>query len=356
MSFGITPRDYLTMLQEQHREYRADPLSLRKAIAVLMFANHISEHVFAAYARVDPAKVSDQRSEKSYREYMVGQKPELGVIRDLCDFSKHGPSLHRKTVAVTLRGQGALMLDQNDDGGMANSEGRDVAEGGGGSAPPSVQGWHADEHTHRRWERLYWGAYILLSAATAAGAVFSAIFAFSAYTEAQRQANAAWQQVTIAREAEHKQLRAYVAAKVGDLKGFEKSETATFHLQLDNSGQTPALDTVATGILFPRPYPLPDTMDLTIPYTPEKVDRGRGMTMSPRDNNLGLTLRREIDPALFDAAIEGKIARYYAFGTIRYRDIFAVEHWTHFCISFYGEGLKNWDLCPRYNNADTNEE
>lgn len=100
MSFDVSPRDYLTMLHEQHAEYRAQPLSLRKAIAVLLFANHIGEHVFASYSSGDPAKVGGRRSLQDYRSYLLGLKPELELIRDLCDFSKHGPSLNRKSVAV----------------------------------------------------------------------------------------------------------------------------------------------------------------------------------------------------------------------------------------------------------------
>ena len=50
MAFNITPAEYFKMLVEQHAEYTGDPLSLRKAIAVSMFANHLCEHIFAAYS------------------------------------------------------------------------------------------------------------------------------------------------------------------------------------------------------------------------------------------------------------------------------------------------------------------
>jgi hypothetical protein len=100
MTFAILPRDYLHMLQEQHAEYSADPLSLRKAIAVSMFANHICEHVFAAYAQNDVQKVDGLTTASAYRLHLENMKPELKLIRDLCDFGKHGPTLSRRTVQV----------------------------------------------------------------------------------------------------------------------------------------------------------------------------------------------------------------------------------------------------------------
>jgi hypothetical protein len=100
VTFQITPLDYLGMLQAQHSDYRDDPLSLRKAIALSMFANHISEHVFAAYAGSDISKVACQKTSDAYRSHLEALKPELKLIRDLCDFGKHGPSLSRRTVKV----------------------------------------------------------------------------------------------------------------------------------------------------------------------------------------------------------------------------------------------------------------
>lgn len=221
-----------------------------------------------------------------------------------------------------------------------------------------------DQELHRRTERQFWRhqkthnhLVTIFSAAAAIAAAITTIVAGYAYVESRRQADAAWDQVSTARETEHKQLRAYVSVKVPNpIRNFGPNQTAELEIVLQNSGQTPALDTVVTGILFLRPYPLPDAMDLTIPNSQTKTESGRGITLSPRDENVGIRLEREIAPAVHDAAVEGKIARYYAFGTVRYRDVFSIEHWSHFCISFYGEGLKRWDYCPRYNDADQIED
>jgi hypothetical protein len=229
----------------------------------------------------------------------------------------------------------------------------------------SPENGDSDDQTHRAAERDHWTReqrhnrrVTIFSSVAAVAAVVAASIAGLAYRESHRQANAAWQQARILQEAEHKQLRAYISAKVApeSVKNFVKGQVAELQIGFQNSGQTPALDTLTTAIFYPRPYPLPDTMDLTIRDTPDKTSPGHGITLSPRDENLGSTLTRMIEPDLYEAAIDGKMVRYYAFGIIRYRDIFSVEHWTHFCISFYGEGLKRWDLCPRYNDADHNEE
>jgi hypothetical protein len=100
MAFAITPVEYLKITSEQHGDFVKDPLSLRKAIALSMFANHICEHVFAAYSNVADNKIEHCATLDDYRRRLIAQKPELGIIRDLCDFGKHGPKLERKTVQV----------------------------------------------------------------------------------------------------------------------------------------------------------------------------------------------------------------------------------------------------------------
>ena len=69
-----------------------------------MFANHLCEHVFAAaYNGIDSAKLDGNATPDIYRKNLEAQKPELKLIRDLCDYGKHGPSLNRKTVRCLER-------------------------------------------------------------------------------------------------------------------------------------------------------------------------------------------------------------------------------------------------------------
>jgi hypothetical protein len=152
-----------------------------------------------------------------------------------------------------------------------------------------------------------------------------------------------------------RQLRAYVAAKpsVKGVTNFGSVLTAELEVGIQNSGQTPAIDLTNLSVLFPRPYPLPEDMDLTIA---DPKTSGSKLTLHPRDIEFGSKLTRTIEPLQY-TAIKSGIARLYAFGTINYKDIFGIPHWTHFCYSFDGEGqnLTKWDSCPRYNDTDTNE-
>jgi len=110
MSFKITPRDFLGMLQELHAEYRADPLSLRKAIAVSMFASHLSEHVFEAYHGVDNVKLEGCPSMPDYRALLEARMPGLKLVRDLCEFGKH-VTLRRKTQVSVTEVKETMVLD-----------------------------------------------------------------------------------------------------------------------------------------------------------------------------------------------------------------------------------------------------
>jgi hypothetical protein len=104
MSFDLAPQGYLEMLNQEHEDYRKDPLSLRRAISCSTFANHLSEFVFAQYKDSDPAKLDGCVDEHAYRNHLVTACPDLGLIRDICEFGKHGPVLGRSTVRVAQTG------------------------------------------------------------------------------------------------------------------------------------------------------------------------------------------------------------------------------------------------------------
>ncbi len=101
MSFAISPSEYLTQLQESFAEFKAQPLSIGKAMSVVFFANHLSEHVFAAYSSTDLAKLDGCNTLDKYRSHLTSKNANLGIVRDLCDYSKHGPKLDRKSVQVS---------------------------------------------------------------------------------------------------------------------------------------------------------------------------------------------------------------------------------------------------------------
>jgi hypothetical protein len=109
MSFDIQPVEYFGFFKEAHREFQADDLSLRRAITCFILANHLPEHVHARYGGADPSKVRNCNSEKAYRQALETSEPKLGVVRDLCDFAKHGPKLGRKNVKVSKTEQGTQL-------------------------------------------------------------------------------------------------------------------------------------------------------------------------------------------------------------------------------------------------------
>jgi hypothetical protein len=155
--------------------------------------------------------------------------------------------------------------------------------------------------------------------------------------------------------ASKKQLRAYVSAKIiKPVTDFAPNSTAKVQISLQNSGQTPAVDLMQIGILYPRPFPLPEDMDLTVP---QPNTRGSTITLHPRDNENGTIYSYKVDPPIYDALRLGQDARLYTFGQVDYWDIFGARHWTHFCYYFdpgNGPTLSQWETCSRYNDTDKN--
>lgn len=113
MSFGLSSKEYLELVEEAHQDFRADHLSLRKLIAVCVLANHLPEIVFYEHATVEPSKVHGQARIDDYRNQVVQVAcAETLIIRDLCDYAKHGPALRRESVQVDQTGrQTKLELD-----------------------------------------------------------------------------------------------------------------------------------------------------------------------------------------------------------------------------------------------------
>ncbi|MCJ2061035.1 hypothetical protein MKL09_31520 [Methylobacterium sp. J-048] len=98
MSFGLAPRQHLEILIEERNLYRQNIDSIRLEVNCCVWTNHLSEIVFSTYDGTVPSKVYSQPDHTSYRSQVTAMHPDLGIIRDLCDFAKHGPSLGRATV------------------------------------------------------------------------------------------------------------------------------------------------------------------------------------------------------------------------------------------------------------------
>jgi hypothetical protein len=122
MGLDLTPRDYLEMLTEEYREYqehwqavvtvvvgsgkgtrletRRYRVSMRKAINCCALSNALPEIIFTQYGDTEPQKVHNAESHKAYRDYLQAQCTAHLTVQDICEFSKHGPTLWRKSVSV----------------------------------------------------------------------------------------------------------------------------------------------------------------------------------------------------------------------------------------------------------------
>jgi len=100
VSLNLKPVEYLVMLKEEHAEFKHSPVFVRKAINCCALSNALPEIIFAEYGLTDPRKVHGTTSPTGYREHLRRECEAHHTIRDVCDFSKHGPRLHRSSVTV----------------------------------------------------------------------------------------------------------------------------------------------------------------------------------------------------------------------------------------------------------------
>jgi hypothetical protein len=206
-------------------------------------------------------------------------------------------------------------------------------EGGADNPPP---GWHADEREHRQRERGFWKAYIVLTALTLIGVFASALFAFGAYRAGKRQANAAETQIDVARDTEHRQLRAYLHINHGPMT--VTTNTASAEIRISHSGQTPAYKIKLEADIQVGPFPLPDSEKLSLPtggiptyefgalYGTEPIKQTIAM---PQNSNDAIEIQNRSHDRL-----AGGLQVFYLFGRVRYQDIFGNEWPYDFCYSF----------------------
>jgi hypothetical protein len=241
--------------------------------------------------------------------------------------------------------------DKKETGGAADMT---------GGACASVPGWHAEERDHRRRERKFWNAYIGLTIPIVVGALLSAFFAYRAYdttvqalVEAKRQANAAEAQIDVARDTEHRQLRAYLHINHGPITVSEN--TASAEIRISHSGQTPAYKIKLEADIQVGHFPLPETEKLSLPtaglpthefgalYGVEPIRQTIAM---PQNSNDAIEIQKRSRDRL-----AGGLQVFYLFGRVRYQDIFGNERPYDFCYSFdpvnNTEGRERG--CERYN-------
>ena len=100
----LTPRDYLVMLTDEHREYQQHrhangyQVSMRKAINCCGLSNALPEIITAHYNPTDPAGALKRKAD-AFREELRQRCEAHHTVRDFCDYSKHA-KLRRKSVSV----------------------------------------------------------------------------------------------------------------------------------------------------------------------------------------------------------------------------------------------------------------
>jgi hypothetical protein len=220
-----------------------------------------------------------------------------------------------------------------------------------GAAPPS--GWHAEERRHRRRERTFWNTYIFLTILTASGALLSALFAYRAFDAARRQAIAAETQIDVARDTEHRQLRAYLHIGHGPMT--VNGNTAGAELRIFHSGQTPAYKIKLEADIQVGHFPLPDAEKLSLPTggMPKYefgalygTDPTKQTISMPQNSNDAIEIQRRSHDRL-----AGGLQVFYLFGRVTYQDIFGREWPYEFCYGFdpinNAEGSERG--CEKYN-------
>jgi len=97
VSLNLKPVEYLVMLKEEYAELRRSPLCVRKAINCCALSNALPEIIFAEYGSTEPHKVHGTKCHGDYRKHLRRECEAHHTVRDICDFSKHGPQLRRET-------------------------------------------------------------------------------------------------------------------------------------------------------------------------------------------------------------------------------------------------------------------
>ena len=110
MSFNITPAEYLALAREEYDDFLREVGSIRRAMSSCILTNHIVDHVLACHYPAAPAKLrlpaglNERDQQAQFHQQLATECPEAGLIRDVCDFGKHGPQLRRRSVMVEWTG------------------------------------------------------------------------------------------------------------------------------------------------------------------------------------------------------------------------------------------------------------
>lgn len=177
---------------------------------------------------------------------------------------------------------------------------------------------------------------------------------------ARDAADASGRQVSVAIDAEQRQLRAYVGIVAPPdnriaANSFIPPNIPTVILSVKNFGQTPAYKAVPLSNLGIEPYPLPTDFKFPLPVAPTP---GSPITMFPGMLDIAgiyADANRALTPEEYSSIQnDGKNARLYVWGTVTYDDAFGVHHFSNYCLNFYVvSAIKiQRGFCSAHNDSD----
>jgi hypothetical protein len=276
-------------------------------------------------------------------------------------------------------GELKTMTASADDGAPEDKDAAYRWDGGkwrGGCYP----NWEAGQSDYQADERRLWAdhvratrANVVISFATLVAAIVAGIVAYGAYqtgldavaegkrqtAEAKRQADAADRQINLAKEAEFRQLRAYVYVRRYSIVADQT--TAAAKVEVYHAGRTPAYRIRIDTQMMVAPYlvgelKLPDvtspsvgSVDHTehsILYSTEFLPQ---TTVMPKGTEEAMRLVWSKDSAIGDQ-------RLYLHGVVRYLDVFGIEGLQperryEFCFVYHPERdvMGSEHGCEKYN-------
>lgn len=184
--------------------------------------------------------------------------------------------------------------------------------------------------------------------------------------ETERAAQAAEAAVAVTREMSQAQVRAYISISLGDFEGWPlriaPNEPAHVPVRFTNSGQSPArhcscaIDLRLTGNDFGTREEDFNGM------VPAAQPIGADIAAGSEHTTLAIA-RVPLPPRDFDLMTDPEVGiNFFAFGLIRYEDVFRQSHTTRFCRRFRftrdpnvgdpGAFQLNFDTTPCHNDSD----
>ena len=168
------------------------------------------------------------------------------------------------------------------------------------------------------------------------------ISSYSAF-QATKSASAARDSATAATENIRVGQRAFLGVQKLTLGEVSEGQPASVEVQVENSGRTPAINMTIQSRLDYRDSALPENPDYGRSAGNDSV-----ATVLPGASHRNIIFgERGILPADVQAFKDLK-SKFYAYGLIRYEDVFGTRHTTRFC-GWYNIAKKSFTFCDSHN-------